>query len=1476
MTGSAQHNHTAGTTITGKSLVARVALWLLLLTSLLLILLISSVPLGVDQQLLFVLAALGLSLLIRPANERARYRVIILILISVIATGRYIYWRLTDSLGWLDPNLHLTYLDYFFSAGLLLAEIYAWAVLYLGFFQTIWPLRRKIAPLPPTRDTWPSVDVFIPTYNEPLKVVAPTILAASRLDWPADKLNIYVLDDGCREEFREFSHNAGVHYIERQSSEGAKAGNINHALARTQGEYVAIFDSDHVPTHRFLEKTMGWFLRDRNLGLIQTPHVFFTPDPLERNLQIFHRVPNEGQLFYGLVQDGNDNWNAAFFCGSCAILSREALDDIGGIATDTVTEDAHTSLLMQKKGWHSAYINAPLAAGLATERLSQHVGQRIRWARGMTQVLRRDNPLFAKGLKLEQRLSYFNAMLHFLFALPRIVFLTAPLAYLFFEAYVIQATAAMIAVYALPHIFQAQVANSVMQGRYRHSFWADVYETVLAPHLVRPTLTALIAPDKGSFNVTSKGGVVPKDEFDWRSSRFIFLLLLLNLAGLVIGVLRFFWLNPEETGTVTINLGWTLYNSIILGAALHVAWEKRQRRDIPRIHRQFDAELKLPSGIKIPATTSDISLVNTSLQVPPSVQIETDTDVTLTVRSKQFQAEFPARVVTSLPRHLGLCFQPMPAEKQADLVYFTHAHDHAWDAWYNACEPSKPMASLWEIIRLGVFGAFRSVFGHSDDPESPFRRRRRRHNLAWLFCLLSLPLTLGLWSPRVSAETPDQAVETLQLNLKQLGVRKPIKLRGGNSQDSVFFALRADRIVSSGELKLRYHITHQILDDYKALAITLNGQSLGEIPINSETIAQDFVSQFTINPLFVSDINDLAFRLVPKDPLNCEKLDVEAISAEIFLDSTITLNLRPLVLVNDLKLFPVPFYDFRDDKRLILPFYLDPQLWQSEAALRAAGLLASWFGAQADYRTAEFPLKTDARPDRHAVIFVTPETQYPFLSDVVTEHPSVTMRSLPDRPYIKLLVISAPDTQGLVVAARALASGQVSLSGPTTVLDAQSIELVKRIPYDAPRWLKDDAKTYFSDLTDTSKLASTGISPPTVHISFRMAPDIHIWEKDMLNVHLNYNYTNLPLEAGSSLDLGLNSDWLKSLQIGQRGLTDRAFWQRQPVSAEAIDIQQIHKRRTTQIPMARLAGINDLSFYFNLILPEEAARECASLYTDNMRTEIDPDSFFDLRGRDHFTRLPDLAKFVNLGFPFTRYADLTESAVVLPNAPQNEEIEIFFNSMGKLGAATGYPVFGLQVSFPADVGKYADRDLILIGTDARQTLLKTWESALPIYQDANQNWKIRGLRPIERVLLWWKGEKDTNLGEAQQRIALLNEDFGIMTGMQSPLKKGRSVVLLFGDTLEKLRILDRALLDPRAYRNIHGDLALVTAQTAYAFRALPSYYVGSLPWLKMTRWFLATHILAMILLFIAISFASALVLKTMLSAWGSKRLVDHD
>ena len=664
----------------------------------LLLALVVSVPLDLTGQLLFSAGSFGAALLL--SRTPGRLTTLAMIVLSISASSRYMYWRVTDTVGFTN------WVDACFGFGLLLAELYAFLVLLIGYFQTAWPLQRRPVPMPQDVDTWPSVDVFIPTYNEPLEVVKQTVFSAMQMDWPEDRLHVYVLDDGRREEFRDFCQELGVGYLTRDNNAHAKAGNINAALAVTDSEYVTIFDCDHIPTRSFLQICMGWFIRDPKLAMLQTPHHFFSPDPFEKNLDTFHAMPNEGELFYGIVQDGNDLWNAAFFCGSCAVIKRAPLLEVGGVAVETVTEDAHTALKLSRHGYNTAYLELPQAAGLATESLSAHVGQRIRWARGMAQICRVDNPLFGPGLKLGQRLCYFNAMLHFFYGLPRLVFLTAPLAYLFFSAHVFQATAAMITAYALPHLMHASITNSRIQGRFRYSFWNEVYESVLAWYIMRPVLVAFVNPKLGKFNVTAKGGVIEQSYFDWSIARPYLILLLLNLLGFVVGIWRMVAVGPssEVFTTLVINMVWTAYNIILTSASLAVASETRQVRSTPRVTAALPAALRFADGKTLVCETDDFSQSGVGLRVPNELQLETGSEVHVSLFRSDEEGTFPAQVTFSGGGRLGLRFEGLSLRQQADIARLTFARADAWiDFWGNR-QHDKPLTSLKSVMVIGVRG----------------------------------------------------------------------------------------------------------------------------------------------------------------------------------------------------------------------------------------------------------------------------------------------------------------------------------------------------------------------------------------------------------------------------------------------------------------------------------------------------------------------------------------------------------------------------------------------------------------------------------------------------------------------------------------------------------------------------------------------------------------------------------------------------
>jgi cellulose synthase (UDP-forming) len=441
--------------------------------------------------------------------------------------------------------------------------------------------------------------------------------------------------------------------------------------------------------------------------MLQTPHHFFSPDPFERNLGTFRRVPNEGNLFYGLIQDGNDLWNSAFFCGSCAVLRRGPLEEVGGIAVETVTEDAHTALKMHRLGYNTAYLRQTLAGGLATESLSGHIGQRIRWARGMAQILRLDNPFLGKGLNFFQRLCYSNAMLHFFSGIPRLVFLTAPLSYLYFEFHIINSAAATLAAYAVPHLVQSSLANSHLQGRYRHSFWNEAYESVLSWYIALPTTVALINPRLGKFNVTAKGGLVEHDFFDWRISAPYLGLVMLNVIGVLIAIPRMFIWNSFEADTVCINLIWTLFNLTLLGAVLGVAAETRQVRSAHRVAKKMPATLYLADGTRIACETEDFSMLGLGLTTYMLNSLRAADKVRIGLNIADEEHLFPAQVVVLRMNHIGLQLGEMSIAEEKDYVRCTFAAPDAWTDWDLNTQADQPLASFAEVFSFGATGYVR-------------------------------------------------------------------------------------------------------------------------------------------------------------------------------------------------------------------------------------------------------------------------------------------------------------------------------------------------------------------------------------------------------------------------------------------------------------------------------------------------------------------------------------------------------------------------------------------------------------------------------------------------------------------------------------------------------------------------------------------------------------------------------------------------
>jgi len=574
-------------------------------------------PISSQAQFTLGLVVLMVMTVIRKLRLTGIWRTTFLALGITLIT-RYVYWRTTATL----PPMH-DFINFVPGFLLYLAEMYCVMMFFISMFVIADPVERKAPPAVP-EDRLPSVDVYIPTYNEPSDLLAATVAAATQMDYPADKLNIYLLDDGgtdqkCnqadpekaaeaiarRSELQSLCLDLGITYITRARNEHAKAGNMNNALVQTSGEIIVVFDADHAPARQFLRETVGYFSQDRRLFLVQTPHFFINPDPVEKNLQTFEHMPSENEMFYGTIQKGLDKWNGAFFCGSAALISRRALESVGGFSGLSITEDCETALDLHKRGWNSLYVDKPMIAGLQPESLVNFIGQRSRWCRGMVQILVLKNPLFASNISLKQRICYVSSMFYWLFPIPRMIFLISPFLYIFFNMQIFQANAQEFFAYVTFYMLAHMTIQNYLHGNTRWPWVSEAYEYVQSIYLVKGIWGVLLNPRKPTFNVTAKGLTLDNDHLSELAWPY-FLSFGLILVSLVVALTRFF-AQSEFNELLLIVGGWSFYNLIIAGVALGIVAERRERRKTPRleIHRRGEVEL---DGQIIPVIIVDASI----------------------------------------------------------------------------------------------------------------------------------------------------------------------------------------------------------------------------------------------------------------------------------------------------------------------------------------------------------------------------------------------------------------------------------------------------------------------------------------------------------------------------------------------------------------------------------------------------------------------------------------------------------------------------------------------------------------------------------------------------------------------------------------------------------------------------------------------------------------------------------------------------
>ncbi len=1416
---------------------------------------------------LSILIAIGLN-----RTSKSKRMTLALMLLSMAATLRYGFWRVRALVQYFsDESNHRLSIDSVLMLILLSAEVYTMLIMVLGFMQTSTPLRRKPVPLPADEDLWPHVDVLIPTYNEPLSLVRYTALAANNIDYPPEKLHVYILDDGSRPGFQEFAEKAGIGYVIREKHDHAKAGNINHALTTMHSPLVTIFDCDHVPTRSFLQVTAGWFLHDQKLAMLQTPHFFYSPDPFERNLLQFKTIPNEGGLFYGVIQDGNDLWNATFFCGSCAVLRRTALDEVGGIATETVTEDAHTSLRMQKKGWNTAYINLPQAAGLATETLAAHVGQRVRWARGMIQILRTDNPLLARGMKFTQRLCYFNAMLHFMYAVPRLIFLCAPLVYMLAGRTIIPGYWVAILAYGMPHLVISGLTNSRVQGRYRHSFWNEIYETVLAPYILLPTLLALINPKLGKFNVTDKGSTLAETTFDRHIAAPTTWLLLFNLIGVCAVP---YWLlvkDPGHPGTVISNLIWILFNMVILGVAAAVANEQQQRRSSVRVPAELPIRIQLANGYVVAGVTKDMSVGGAWLDFKGSAEFATGDVVQVSFPAQTGSDQIGATVIGGRGTTLRLRFKNLSIAEEETLTCALYSRADSWINSRDNQEEDRPLLSLLRVMRLSLTG-FRQVLGgllpRSKSPEAKQRKKAAAAASAMLLLtlglhsraraqfpgvnppggavvvsthtetppdaqepnptysngILSIPSpasTVTLLTPPSDAVAPNEATTTI--TLRDMGVRSTLELQGPHSFNSAGFVLGHSRIPRQATLNLTYHFSPDLASHRGDIKVSLNSTPIALIsaPIRPQGPSEFAFVALPIPAELLIRNNEFTFEFTGQASGLVNSKSRPHVLANIGATSTLLVVGDYIPLRHELNLLPLPFFDadLQTPSTIQFVFQKQPTL----PMLQAAGIVASWIGTLAKGMSPRFSVAIGDIPAGNAILIADTTRDDSSSDPHLPVGSSLSLRNNPTDPESSLLIVSGGNEMELLNAARSLSlmtasgadsGGEARLLGDTAHIAEFALPPARAVD-DAPRWLSTGSLTSLWTLSSEQALQSNGSRPSPVY--FRVPPDLYYGETQNLNLKLTYRYNALPVAVGSAMRVYLNGDLLNVAPL-QPG-TDFA-----------------DRQRSIFVPTATMRPFgNTLNFSFDFVPlnPDSPSQDP----TTKLAGAILENSFVDLRNVAHWASMPNLELFANAGFPFTRKADLEDTVVVLPSSPTPKEITLFLYLMSHCGTQTGYPALRVQVAGP-DVAMRRDRDYLILDGVSDQPALSALKAFLPVTLDNNGVHLRQAASLASQVREYWRKLN----GDFAQRPQPSNQGGRpdlILEGVQSPISPGRSVVLISLRNEDALTTFAEAFLDRSQSSDISQTVSMFRDGRFTSYAVDTSFYhVGSISTYALMRiWF---------------------------------------
>jgi hypothetical protein len=688
----------------------------------------------------------------------------------------------------------------------------------------------------------------------------------------------------------------------------------------------------------------------------------------------------------------------------------------------------------------------------------------------------------------------------------------------------------------------------------------------------------------------------------------------------------------------------------------------------------------------------------------------------------------------------------------------------------------------------------------------------------------------------------------------------PISLQGVQSIGALNIGTRKDEAVVGAILHLRLTYSPSLLPDLSHLRVSVNGQVLAALPLPKADAGREVEREVVLDPRYFSDYNEIRFDLIGHYSLECEDPQHSSVWATLSPTSDLTLTTRPIDLRDELGSLPVPFFDRRDNRPVNLPMVFAAPA--SRDTLRSAGIAASWFGMLADYRGAHFPVSFDSLPAQHALVFATNDSRPTSLKLSTVDAPTVSIIDNPQDPHLKLLVFQGKDEAQLRQAVEGLVLGNAVLTGASATV--AEVAHVRRAAYDVPRWLSTERAVKFGELVEApGQLQAVGIAPPPITMNLRLPPDLFTWNRSGVPIDLHYRYTAPNERDNSLLTVTVNNQLLRSYRLtpdSQSGGDGR-------FNVPLLQNDSSRQNRGLVIPAFELASDNQIQFKFAMEYHRQGL--CREVFTDNSREAIDPDSTIDISSFPHYAAMPNLALFAVAGYPFTRFADLGETAVVLPDAADPVAVEQLFFLLGRLSRQTGAVALAYRL-LDAHQALTADNlDLLILSGPESNDLIAHWGRKLPLLFEAGQRVYHETPHAANAHVDWTDSRSE---GPAAQVTLRAAGSLGAFMSFESPVSRGRTVVALLGSDAAAATDVIAALGDDSKVPLIRGDLTLVRGGELQSRQGSQGYFVGSLSWWQWLWFHCSRHALLLTLVCLATAIAAALLIYGWLQRLAARRL----